>query len=315
MGDAPRLCVGLTVYNGSRYLPEALESVLSQTFTDLEVVISDNCSTDATAEICRRYAAMDSRIRYHRNAVNIGAGPNFNKCVELCHSPLFKWMAHDDMLEPDFLAQAVRILDQRDDAVLAHSELRLIDDDGETIPWRVDRKIIDRNGNRHHDREPSHLGEAASPSVRFDEVMRKMNWCMALFGVIRTQALKRTNLLGGYYEADRVLLGELALLGPFVQLDQPLIVKRCHAGVSVLKSFRDQALMMDPSLAPLLPGLRLRMGYANTLTVGDLPAGERMACALTVGRLFLRNTVTYRARRWIADTVSAVMPRPRLTGQ
>lgn len=314
MGDAPRLCVGLTVYNGQRYLPEALESVLSQTFSEFEVVISDNCSTDATAEICQRYAALDKRIRYHRNDHNIGAGPNFNRAVELCRSPLFKWMAHDDLLEPDFLAECVKVLDSRDDIVLVHSDLRLIDDDGDTIPVRTDRKVIDRHGNHHHDREPPHLGEGGSPSARFDEVMRRMNWCTALFGIIRTETLRRTHLQGGYYEADRVLLGELALLGRFHQIDLPLFVKRCHAGVSVLKSYRDKALMMDPSLAPLFPGFRLRMGYARSLAVGELPLAERLRCAVTVSRLFLRSSAAYQFRKWLAEGSAALIPRRHLTG-
>src|SRR5438128_542667 len=75
----PRVSIGLPVYNGERYLRLALDSLLSQTFTDFELIISDNASTDGTTEICRAYAARDARIRYSRLEHNIGGSPNFNR--------------------------------------------------------------------------------------------------------------------------------------------------------------------------------------------------------------------------------------------
>ena len=80
---APTLSVGLPVYNGERYLAESLDALLAQTYADFELIISDNASTDGTAEICREYAARDPRIRYVRQPVNVGAGPNHNLLVPL----------------------------------------------------------------------------------------------------------------------------------------------------------------------------------------------------------------------------------------
>ncbi|HEX8916315.1 MAG TPA: glycosyltransferase, partial [Humisphaera sp.] len=94
----PRLTIGLPVYNGARYLAQALESYLGQTFTDFELLISDNASTDATPDICRAFAARDGRIRYTRNQMNLGAGPNFNKVYRDSRpAPFFKWTAADDV--------------------------------------------------------------------------------------------------------------------------------------------------------------------------------------------------------------------------
>lgn len=75
----PRVGIGLAVYNGGNFLAEALESILAQTFTDFELIISDNHSTDGTEAICRAYAARDSRIRYVRNERNLSAAPNLNR--------------------------------------------------------------------------------------------------------------------------------------------------------------------------------------------------------------------------------------------
>jgi glycosyltransferase involved in cell wall biosynthesis len=75
----PRVSIGVPVFNGERFLAETLDSLLNQTFSDLEVVISDNASTDQTEEICRAYAAHDARIRYYRNDVNRRAAWNHNR--------------------------------------------------------------------------------------------------------------------------------------------------------------------------------------------------------------------------------------------
>lgn len=294
-GTVP-LCLGLTVYNGERYVAEAIECALAQSFGDFDMVISDNASTDASEEICRHFAKQDRRIRYLRNDTNIGAGPNFNRAFAACRSPFYKWMAHDDLMAPTFLEECMAMMRADDGVVLVHSDLTLIDDDGLPLIEKPNGKVVDRHGNRHHNREPRHLGEGTDTAQRFDEVMRRMNWCTALFGVVRSDALRRTRLLGSYYEADRVLLAELALLGRFRQLASPLFLKRCHAGVSVLKGFRARARMMDPNVAPLLPGMRLRAGYLRSLTVGDLPARQRLACAATVARLCCRNALLYHMR-------------------
>ena len=108
---SPRLSIGLPVYNGERYLAEAFDCFLAQTFQDFEIIVCDNASTDHTAEICRSYAERDPRIRYYRNGKNLGAIPNFNRVFELSRSPLFKWAAHDDLYHPRYMETCIRILD------------------------------------------------------------------------------------------------------------------------------------------------------------------------------------------------------------
>lgn len=294
----PPLCIGFPVYNGETFLPQALESLLTQSFGDFEVIISDNCSTDSTAEICRRFERFDRRVRYVRNAANIGAGPNFNRVFRYCRSPFFKWMAHDDMLAPDCLRRLIQVLDGDDGVVLAHSRLKLVDETDLPLPIRPDGRVCDRLGRLFHVIEPPHLAEGPDAPGRFADALRRMNWCTAIFGIMRTDALKRTHLHGSYYEADRVLLAEMALLGRFRQLDEALFLKRCHSGVSVLKPYKEQARMIDPAVWPGPRGLRLRLGYAATLSIGDLSPSERLACALTVLRVTLRSRLTKSLLRW-----------------
>src|SRR5689334_17075101 len=101
MNSRPLLSIGLFVYNGERFIEKALDSILSQTFRDFELIISDNASTDHTGDICQAYAKRDDRIRYYRNQKNMGAGWNVRRVCELATGKYFKWAAADDMLEPD----------------------------------------------------------------------------------------------------------------------------------------------------------------------------------------------------------------------
>ena len=117
VGGRPKVGVGMPVYNGERYLEEALDSILAQSFDDFELVISDNASTDRTEEICRAYAHKDERIRYFRMRENYGVIDNFNNAFRLSAGEYFKWAASDDVCEHDYLRKAVEVLD-RDPSVV-----------------------------------------------------------------------------------------------------------------------------------------------------------------------------------------------------
>jgi glycosyltransferase involved in cell wall biosynthesis len=106
----PQVSVGLPVYNGERFVADALASILAQTWQDLEVIVCDNASTDRTREICEAFAARDPRVRYYRNERNLGASPNWNRAFELSRGELFKWAAHDDVLCPTYIERAVAAL-------------------------------------------------------------------------------------------------------------------------------------------------------------------------------------------------------------
>src|SRR5690349_812781 len=93
---APQVSIGLPVYNGEKYLLNAIGSLLKQDFEDFELVISDNASTDKTEAMCHEFAAKDKRIRYHRNETNIGATGNYNRVFRLSNGEFFRWASHDD---------------------------------------------------------------------------------------------------------------------------------------------------------------------------------------------------------------------------
>ena len=130
---SPLVSIGMPVHNGGRFSSEALDSLLNQDFQDFELIISDNASTDNTAEICKQYLEKDSRIKYYRNAVNIGMLANFNNLIKSATAPYFMWASHDDVWEPSYISELINILESDKSIVLAFSDFDNVDENGRQI--------------------------------------------------------------------------------------------------------------------------------------------------------------------------------------
>ena len=117
----PTVSIGLPVFNGERTLRLALDSLLRQAFTDFEIIISDNCSTDGTSAICQEYAEKDGRIRYFRQVSNIGGTENFKFVLIQSSAPYFMWAGSDDIQSPDFLGANISFLGEHADYVASTS--------------------------------------------------------------------------------------------------------------------------------------------------------------------------------------------------
>ena len=100
MTGVPIVSIGLPVYNGEAFIGEALDSLLDQTHSDFELIISDNASTDATEAICREYVSRDPRVRYIRQAANQGILANYRAVLNEARSGLFMWASADDTWGP-----------------------------------------------------------------------------------------------------------------------------------------------------------------------------------------------------------------------
>ena len=107
---APKVSVLIPTYNYAHFLDETIESVLQQTFTDFEIIICDNNSVDSTDEVVSKYLT-DKRIRYYKNATNIGLAGNWNKCLELANGTYIKYLCADDRFHPELLAKFVAVMD------------------------------------------------------------------------------------------------------------------------------------------------------------------------------------------------------------
>jgi glycosyltransferase involved in cell wall biosynthesis len=281
---APRLSVGLPVYNGEKYLGESLDALLGQTYEDFELVISDNASTDDTEEICRRYARQDSRIRYYRQPENIGLSPNHNFVLDQARGELFKWASDDDLYARDLLKLCVEILDEKPAVVCAHSWTALIDESAAVI-----------GAGRY----PLATASAHAPerfrSVLFDEGGDDDG------GVIRTAVLRAIPRLASYHQADRSIIAELALQGPFDHVPDWLYFRRDHPGraENACPTVRSRCTNMDPRRSSRFrhPAVRLYGEYvwamAGAIHRAPVPPSDKRECYGYL-REWLANRVTGR---------------------
>ena len=219
--QAPRVSLGMPVYNAERFLREVLDSIVAQTFTNWELIISDNGSLDATGNICREYAARDARIQYYPNdGSNHGPAWNYNRTEALAKGDLFKWAAADDLLAPRFLEQCVSAMDANPDAVMASPLTRVIDEDSKPI----------------RDCKFTLPTDSPKVGVRFGSLINvnhKRHEAFEIFALIRTNALRSFPRKGAYARADSVVLARLSLFGRFHQVQEVLFLNRDHRGRSV----------------------------------------------------------------------------------
>ncbi len=138
----PRVSIGVPVYNGAATLDAMFRALLQQTFRDFEIIISDNASTDATAAICAKYAAQDARIRYFRQAKNIGAERNFEFVLDQARGPYFMWSASDDIRSQEFLEENVGFLETHPDYVASTCPNRL--EGRDLVTFSIEGDIAER---------------------------------------------------------------------------------------------------------------------------------------------------------------------------
>ena len=292
--DNSLVSIGMPVCNGEQYLAEALDSFLAQTFTDFELILSDNGSTDATAAICQEYAARDGRIRYTRAEANRGAAWNFNRVFELSRGEYFKWAAHDDLCDPTFLERCVDVLQADPSVVLCHCRTGPIDADGAPIAPAalaalsgLTPRALSEIARNERSRD---LG-AEQPHRRYRDVLIRTFWVFEIFGLIRAEALRKTGLHRPYYGSDKTLLAELSLLGPFGEIPEVLFFSRRHDGQScTLVSAQERESWLDTGASQCNAWsqmLRVARGHFAVIARPEIGWYERFGCmAAAVGYTF-----------------------------
>jgi glycosyltransferase involved in cell wall biosynthesis len=272
----PRVTIGLPVYNAEKYLEEALDSILTQSYRGFEVIISDNSSTDRTEEICKSYAQDDVRIRYFRNEQNIGAAPNFNQVFKRSGSEYFKWAAHDDLLAPDFLSACVKVLDENQEVVLCYPRA----------------KIIDENSNYVVDYDPGPDTSSPNPHERFRNLILRPEYAIQQMGLIRAEILRRTELHGSYPSSDEVLLAQLALHGNFYEVPERLFLYRIYPQQStqLMKTQRERLPFYDTSLYGKIVLPKWLYFFACLRVIADAPirVDKKVYCYLVMARWLLK---------------------------
>ena len=277
----PRVSIGLPVYNGERFLPQALEALLSQTFSDFLLVISDNASTDATEDICRTYAARDRRIRYLRNEYNVGVYKNFNRVFRESTGDYFKWACADDVSDHNLVARCFEIIEQKPDVVVVYPKTRFIDEAG--------RRLDTHDQGWHLEQEAAH--------ERLRAILYADHWVNLFYGLIRHSALARTRLFPSYNSGDYRLIGELSLQGKFLETPEELLSRRLHRHAASQNSDPEWQAQFHSGVLhnPGLPLCHLCVDHALTIAHSQLSFTQK--CYLG-GALLHR---VFLAKRQLAD--------------
>lgn len=231
--QGPLVSIGLPVFNGADYLEEAVTSLQAQTYQNIEIIISDNHSDDETPAIAQALCDQDPRVRLSRTDHNIGAARNFNRVVDLARGDVFMWANHDDLWAPTYVERCLEALQKNPSCVLAYAQSHTIDEHGDTTC------VLNSDLGLDAVEGPERLRKYHDYFIDLD---RRRAWndqepieglWIPVYGLMRTELLKRTSRIGNYIGSDTILLEQLLLLGPFLEIDESLFFKRDHPGRSM----------------------------------------------------------------------------------
>lgn len=273
--NIPLVSIGLPVYNGERFIAQAIESILAQSFSDLELVICDNASSDGTDDICRGYAAQDGRVRYERSPRNRGAAYNYNRVTALSRGKYIRHAAHDDVLAPTNIERCVEVLEADPGIALAYPQMSRIDEHGAIIDTFRGSLILD-------DDDPVERWR------RFLALIDEGSMCDPVFGLFRADVLRATPVLRTVIAADMLLLADVALRGRIAEIPEVLFFERWHQGTSVNANptLDDRAAWFDPgargNLLNALPHWRWLASYVRSIACAPLRPAERAACLIAL---------------------------------
>jgi glycosyltransferase involved in cell wall biosynthesis len=194
------------VYNGERTLERALAALVAQDYANLEILVADDRSTDGSLEICAEFARRDRRVKVVQNAENVGLIQNFNQLFRMARGKYFMWADQDDIRALSFVRKTVAALEQDPGAVLCHSHTAAFIGDPDDV-----KHINTLDG----------VAGVASPVARYARFLRAYS-DTAIYGLIRSDALRRTHLWRRDLGSSNALLFELLLQGTFIQVPEVL---------------------------------------------------------------------------------------------
>ena len=279
--NAPKVVIGLPVYNGEKFVGAAIESHLSQSFGDFILIISDNGSTDSTPAICDAFAAKDQRVKVWRSPQNRGILWNHRRVFEAVESPsqYFRWAGGDDIMEPDLLQTLVDVLDARPEVSAVMPNTKNIDDSG-TVTGSMAR-VLDLQSQDVFKRAYDVL------TARYQHIVA--------YGLIRASTLQKMRTMANYPGWDEIFMWELALWGEVVQPDGPALLRRFHPGsISRVKTVKEMRRWVEPNAKTGMDFPHWTWCYERmrTLLASPVAAGDRWR----IGKFLARHTVWQRAQ-------------------
>jgi glycosyltransferase involved in cell wall biosynthesis len=255
----PLVSVGVPVFNGESGLSRCLEGLLRQDYPNLEIIISDNASTDSTPLICDEFVRMDPRVKYWRADQNRGSGWNFNRVFELSSGEYFLWAAHDDDHEPSFISACVEQLQRHPDAVLCqtHTAVSVEGHDRTLYLARLDT-----------------FEDIDGIVERYRETLKRFP-ATAFYGVYRSSAMRKTKLWEKILASDLAFIQELSIHGGFIQV--PTTMFRYTARESWNTVQQDAGHFLGkPKAWWYVPFVVLFMNHSRRLAHSPIPLGLKL---------------------------------------
>lgn len=247
----PSVSIGLPVYNGGESIATCLESLLAQSHGDIEIIVSDNASTDDTGEIVEAFAARDSRIRYFRQPSNIGAHANFGFVLDVARGNYFMWAADDDLWDPRYVAENMSFLESNEGYVTSVSMSAFHDSDFQF---------------------PEPMGTVAltrAPADNIETFLLNPGANSRFYGLHRREALRQAWHAAPIWAADWLVMCRTLLIGKHHEIPEVLFTRGAHGTSSnaikaITSSNRPWVHKLFPMLAFSLSALRLREVRSNS---------------------------------------------------
>jgi glycosyltransferase involved in cell wall biosynthesis len=260
----PLVSLGIPTYNSEGVIRDALDALLAQTYDNLELVISDNGSTDRTGEICQEYATKDRRVKYYRNPTNLGVHENYRRVVTLSTGEYFMWAADDDLKPPDAIEHCLNALSRNQRADMAHGIVLVQVPGGDLFEFP---NVV----------QTSNTDAAA----RIRLFTRGIEHNAMQYGLYRLDSLRQATL-GSHMGPEYLLLLQMFLLGEVEYVPVPLIIFRQRQRAPIRPPMYLEAAF---TLRSILTANRLQrrkcwtvllLGSYYLATRGKVPFAERM---------------------------------------
>lgn len=262
----PRISLGLPVYNGEKFIKKMIDSILTQTFTDFELIISDNASSDSTQEICAEYMKKDNRIRYYRQETNIEFYPNFHFVLNKSHCDYFKWVAVDDILLPDFLKDTVSVLDSDKNIIGCIGRVKRFGPNEDILKPHSDDSIFQKCYKKIKSRLRTSL-EFVSLSGSFDTKLRvymQNPTPLFLYGLYRTDVIKKSIIDQNFINNDTAIVLNALKYGDFKVLNK-ILMYYYSSGMSSHSIVENSRIVNKRILGIMLPLLPLNSWFLKEL--------------------------------------------------
>jgi len=225
----PKLTIGMPVYNGKKFLKKRLDSLLTQTFTDFELIISDDASTDSTPLICKEYAKKDKRIHFIQQKKNMGHIYNYNFVLQGAKSKYFAWAAQDDIISPTYLEKNIQILESNKNIVGSISKMEIFslpDDNLKINP--TDMKFKNFIKRLSAFAAPLDLYSMIGSYDRKIRIFLKKTSAQMKFAVFRTSELQKSIPKENFFRSELILFFNLLKYGDIHIIDEVLMYRYDH---------------------------------------------------------------------------------------